>query len=1489
MQNEAAWAERRSLRPNKAEEGEVVQDVSDSWTADYLQFSMWMNSDSQIADRLNIAAAALQWPEPEPEDLDILLEEDAVVAIWEQIDWEDDGKVGEKNLGALSMLVAGKIEHDLSKIFEQIDSNEYGLFDQTAFSKWVNSDLDTASDFRKLYRDRTHSLKLASAKAGAAVAAAAATKASKYAMQGASAAGRALRKGGVPLTVITAKGAFGVTKVALTATARITGVGGTLMEGLEKVTTDKRLTREQIENVWQLLDMDQNGVLTSKEILRLRTHLGIRLNDEELRHVRKELGANPSSMLTSQDSNQMAALEASGCTLSDFALWINITKDSVAKKVRVKARAVNDFDYVSEARELAEELARLRAFKSPDVWLSGDTKSSIKSKDLIGSRVDVRGYGEGTVLGYQKARRQHYVDFDIAGTHQIKLDPKKVIFRTSSAKFVEEFVDLAIEDFELEEKQARQDAEDAAISSVMSRPDAWSLGRSFEDVPMDLIGKVISIDGKMAQVLSYSSKKGHDVQFDASKKLNTLDLQSAKFRVLNDDYLMTNSQPLVEAAMAEWGQAQIADFQAQRSKIRQSEDAEYAEKLRLYTQAQAAQALADAVAAAVHWTYIQRKAYSIFCVDFRPSCEAMDPELIHEAGGIDAILHQTWTTLSADDRAACETQAIKNSDKQKLIRLPTFDEAYAEQLAKEEDSSESVVDERLLLDDDTLDIIMPFSMTGATREQLRTELGSGAADIRFEDFAAWIGAKTPSNIAIQLKRQLAQMRWPSLGPLLVYQWEPEETKTERVRFAKFKYMGRGGLQLTKFTLKGSWVITKVAGKVAIPVTKTALKATTIASDLAEKGLTHLEKQVVEADATQVKALFSWLHEELGVVTTMAVIALTPGELNKSLEELGLENVDDEQTVGIRQFAQWFVGRSKLAHKLMNAVSERTAAGDNEPAPEPSKAERKKNRKEEKKKLKELAREEKKSLDMLKSSDSIASESGSISTVMNAQERFEVIKNTLHEELERIDQAYESYMSWGDFERLIKELEGEDGEVSFEGFLSWICGDRTKGTLAKLTKVLAEMDARDADAVELAAQNAAAAKVAAKAAAIDSIFSQMDPDERSRISRDKFERLGVICGGIELSVAEKKRALRALDPTNLGFIKESNYLQWMELPTNRLAPKLLAGLASTMQTLDSDEDLFTSDSDLEVSQLGRYLFDCLDSERDGEYIPIHALQQIPQIAGIKLSKAELASLKSNHILDPENYNDCYVGNLDRWLWCDEKLPTKILSALQKDGNSGHIPRGISEDFANELRQERQVQDLFQTLSSGEELMQADSLDKLNELHAISRAEISRCAVSLDPNETGFVSAETWTTWMNQPNNRTAATIFGHSLEVDDGTDADGHVAFAQSESKMSDEELKSLFLMLNVAGDGQLTKSDWNQVDLILNIRCSDEDIASAMIEMSRFSRAEDNVDIQTVDAGDPMNVSQQQGEKLLLLYFCHVATCLITNCGLNSSTTGRIH
>ena len=76
-------------------------------------------------------------------------------------------------------------------------------------------------------------------------------------------------------------------------------------------------------------------------------------------------------------------------------------------------------------------------------------------------------------------------------------------------------------------------------------------------------------------------------------------------------------------------------------------------------------------------------------------------------------------------------------------------------------------------------------MTGAMRERLKQELGGGTIndfqvneggqeEVRYEDFVAWLGARESTELADQLKRHLAMLKWSLLGPLLVYEPEREE-------------------------------------------------------------------------------------------------------------------------------------------------------------------------------------------------------------------------------------------------------------------------------------------------------------------------------------------------------------------------------------------------------------------------------------------------------------------------------------------------------------------------------------------------------------------------------------------------------------------------------------------------------------------------------------------------------------------------------------------
>ena len=64
-----------------------------------------MNSPSELALLVNQHAAELAWPEPEPEDLNPLLDEQAIKELWHELDWEDDKKIACGALKNLRMLI----------------------------------------------------------------------------------------------------------------------------------------------------------------------------------------------------------------------------------------------------------------------------------------------------------------------------------------------------------------------------------------------------------------------------------------------------------------------------------------------------------------------------------------------------------------------------------------------------------------------------------------------------------------------------------------------------------------------------------------------------------------------------------------------------------------------------------------------------------------------------------------------------------------------------------------------------------------------------------------------------------------------------------------------------------------------------------------------------------------------------------------------------------------------------------------------------------------------------------------------------------------------------------------------------------------------------------------------------------------------------------------------------------------------------------------
>jgi hypothetical protein len=378
-----------------------------------------------------------------------------------------------------------------------------------------------------------------------------------------------------------------------------------------------------------------------------------------------------------------------------------------------------------------------------------------------------------------------------------------------------------------------------------------------------------------------------------------------------------------------------------------------------------------------------------------------------------------------------------------------------------------------------------------------------------EVFCRWLGS-IDSELADKLRKSLAGKRWSELGPLLVYTaiLESRTSYFNPKKYGPFLFAGgRSGLQLTKFSMKGVWGVTKVAGKIAIPVARATLKTTALVSSVAEGSVAYIEATFSEADATQdkalfssqVKALFSWIHDELGVATSMAVIAYSNMELEKSLAEIrngvtaGKGSLDgepgDDETDGKKKqkkkkkekkkgkkgeqdtavepepeleleadpqsqlesdglqlirFSTWFTSQSEFAAKLRTAVSEKKSgiSGENVTFSEGSGSEDDKS--EDDGKSGKQKKQGKKQLKKRLSEDAenkAAAESGKpqdASTRRKAaalQEHAELSQH-LHEELDKIAMIFEKYFNQAEFDCLMQELDEDgDGELEFFEFCS----------------------------------------------------------------------------------------------------------------------------------------------------------------------------------------------------------------------------------------------------------------------------------------------------------------------------------------------------------------------------------------------------------------------------------------------------------------------
>lgn len=172
------------------------------------------------------------------------------------------------------------------------------------------------------------------------------------------------------------------------------------------------------------------------------------------------------------------------------------------------------------------------------------------------------------------------------------------------------------------------------------------------------------------------------------------------------------------------------------------------------------------------------------------------------------------------------------------------------------------------------------------------------------------------------------MKWPELGALLTY--NAVESEDDGFNYDRYLFAAQGAYKLTKFTLKGTWATTKMVGRVALPVTRVALKTTGLVAGAADMGMEAVQRRMAAVDPSKVRALVDWLNEELAIVGAMASVVLNNAHLHNMLEEIGIGEDTSDADLGI--FAAWINSDSNYATQILDAVeAKKVQTEDGEPS------------------------------------------------------------------------------------------------------------------------------------------------------------------------------------------------------------------------------------------------------------------------------------------------------------------------------------------------------------------------------------------------------------------------------------------------------------------------------------------------------------------------------------------------------------------------------
>jgi hypothetical protein len=162
--------------------------------------------------------------------------------------------------------------------------------------------------------------------------------------------------------------------------------------------------------------------------------------------------------------------------------------------------------------------------------------------------------------------------------------------------------------------------------------------------------------GKKKEKLTRLEKHENRHKQPVQIKLDKLD---KPFRILSDDFRVAFTEPLIQQTMEQWSMQKLKEIDDEKAEFEEEHEVTVAQQLSEYLKETARQELIAAATAAKHWSNVATRGFRQFSVSFKPTAEVMEPELIEAAGGIDAILRQTWINMPRADRAVIETSLRK--------------------------------------------------------------------------------------------------------------------------------------------------------------------------------------------------------------------------------------------------------------------------------------------------------------------------------------------------------------------------------------------------------------------------------------------------------------------------------------------------------------------------------------------------------------------------------------------------------------------------------------------------------------------------------------------------------------------------------------------------------------------------------------------------------------------------------------------------------------